>query len=213
MVKRLFLALLMIGFLGSTGCVADKGAVKQTSEVQYVTISDSMTLVNGVAHMTVDAIGPWSYASMRSDLLYMKTHAIKELHLTMLNPGGSIFHMFSMYDMLKEAIENGLVLHTHAHTLIASAAVPLFLLGETRTLQPNGYIMIHSHTLKQSEYIPESVNKMAAAWTSVYIRILLERTTMSLEEILLYLGNDRNPSQDQFWMNYNEAKARGFLTE
>ena len=79
-------------------------------------------------------------------------------------------------------------------------------------MDKNCYIMLHSHTLKQSEYRPETVNKMGREWTNAYIRILLARTTMSLEEIMKYVGDDKDSGSDQLWMNRDEAEARGFLT-
>jgi ATP-dependent protease ClpP protease subunit len=171
-----------------------------------------MKFNNGVTEVTLDGVSAYSYEPFRENLQLVKAHGIKKLNLTMLNPGGSIYHMWGIYDMLKAAVDSGLVLHTNAHGMIASAAVPIFLLGEVRTMQEHAYIMIHSHNAKQSDYKAKSFNRMTANWTREYIAILLERTTMSRTEINLYLGNDRNPSKDQFWMGYTEAESRGFLT-
>jgi len=174
-------------------------------------ITDTFRIINGEAWITLDSVNAYSYEQFRENLIIVKARKINKMHLIMLNPGGSIYHMWSMYDMLKAAIDNdGLILYTHMHNFIASAAVPIFLLGEVRTMQPHGYIMIHSHNVPQSDHQPETFNAMVAQWTESYIAILLERTTMSEEEIRKYLCNDGNP-RIQFWMNYSMAEARGFL--
>ena len=211
--KKIIMTLIMAAFLFTgTSCVVNETAVRHDN-VEYVKVSDSMTVVNGIAHVSFDTVDHYSYRDMRDDLLYMKAHGIREMQLTLFNGGGSVFHMFSVYDMLRSAIDQGLVLHTHGQNIVASAAVPIFLLGETRTMQEHGYIMLHSHSSKQREVLPESFNKMTREWTEAYINILLDRTTMCREEINLYLGNDKNPKYDQLWLNHDEAKEKGFLTE
>ena len=174
-------------------------------------LTSTMKLINGEAYVTLDGVSQYSYEQFRENLQLIKAHGITNMHLTMLNPGGSIYHMWGIYDMLQAAIADGLVLHTNAQGLIASAAVPLFLLGSVRTMQEHAYLMIHSHNLSQSDYKPESFNAMTAQWTEWYIALLLERTTMGEEEIRKYLDNDGDYTI-QFWMNYDQAEARGFLT-
>ena len=210
--------LVLVGMLAAGGIMGTNHIIeKQQIMVEAWKATSNMYIVKTTnqlitAWMTMDGVSDYSYDSMRENLLLIKTHDIKEVHLTMQNPGGAIIPMWSCYDMLKAAIDKGkFVLHTHAHNIIASAAVPLFLLGEVRTMQEHGYIMIHSHNVGQSEYRPESFNAMTASWTEAYIAILLERTTMGEEEIRKYLDNDGDASI-QFWMNYDQAEARGFLT-
>lgn len=176
-------------------------------------LTETLTLYNGIAHATLNHVNQYTYQAMWKNLMILKARNIKELHLTQLNPGGSIFEMWGIYDSLKEMTDNdGLVLHTYVEGMIASAAVPIFLLGQHRSMDEHAFCMIHSHNVGQSEYQPESFNRMVAKWTEEYINILLARTNMDLEEIKKYMSNDGDPDI-QLWMSKEDAQKRGFLTK
>ena len=208
--KKALMILLMAAFLGQGGYIVHREMAKPAI-TEVLKLTDTLKVINGVAWCTLDEVNDYTYRQFRENLRLVKAHGIETMHLTMYNPGGKIYAMWGMFDMMKAAIADGLVLHTHAQGMIASAAVPLFLLGEVRTMGEHGYIMIHSHNVKQSDYKTESYNAMTAAWTEAYIAILLERTTMSEEEARKYVDNAGDPSI-QFWMNYDQSEARGFLT-
>lgn len=199
--KRFLVAMIAATFLfAGAGIGCRKEYLKANPVITEV--SERLRIVHGIAHMELNSVSSYSYEEFYRDLLYLHANNIKELKITLCNPGGSIFHMWAMYDALKLARDHGLNVETHAAGLIASAAVPLYLLGQKRTIAPNAYVMIHPHSGKLSEYNKPSLNKMYKAWTKAYAQILVDNTRITMEDAIKYLTG--SPSNTN-WFNAKEA--------
>lgn len=208
-----FIMILMAIMLFSTGgyLLFDEMAARPAVTEVY----QSLDIVNGkIAYMTFDEVGSGTYDDMRENLLYIQTMGIKDVHLTMCNPGGHIVEMWAIYDMLYQATMSGSInLTTHAQGFIASAAVPIYLLGQVRTIGYNGHIMIHPHSGTLSEYNANTENDMLEQWTQRWIDVLEDRTNMSRSKLLLHMSAGLSQKMDAFYMNAEIAKDYGFVTK
>ena len=213
--RKFTIGFMMVAMLAQGGYIINNEyemRAQRAAAPVIVQATESLRIINGEAYTSSTGVTVYMYTDLKRDLQYMKAHNINVLHLNQMSGGGGVFEMFGILNTLQAAIKDGLILHTHADGFIASAAVPVFLLGAVRTMGKNCYVMLHSHNVKQSEYAPETRNKMGLEWTKAYVQILLDRTTMGLEEIMKYLGDDKSTSGDQLWLSYEDAEARGFLT-
>ena len=65
---------------------------------------------------------------------------VPTIHLHVKSDGGDLYSGLAAFDFLKSMRAS---VHTHAEGCVASAATLIFLGGQTRTVCPNAYILIH----------------------------------------------------------------------
>lgn len=119
--------------------------------------------------------------------------------------------MFAIYDLIMEAKAKGLIVNTHGHGIVGSAAVPIFLAGDVRTLNKNGYIMLHPHSGTVNPFFKGNINETFKEWTELYAKILVDRTKMKHEDAIKYLtGNAKNQAE---YINSKRALEFGLITE
>ena len=188
---------------------------QEIAKPAIVEIYNTLNIVNGkTAYITLDGIGTGTYTDIRENLLYIQTMGIKDVHLTMCNNGGSVIEMWAIYDILyKATLFNSINLTTHAQGMIASAAVPIYLLGQKRTIGYNGFIMIHAHSGILVPYNAPTENDMLEQWTIHMIDIITNRTSMSRAKSLLHLTTGLDQKQDALYINAETALDYGFATK
>ena len=200
------LAVLMIGVFLLFGCV--------TTNTTQNTLPDNVRVVHnspiGVQIM-VNVIDYKTYVEIFDALNYAKKEGIDIVRIHLLSPGGAVHVMFAVYDLLMEFKAKGLIIETHGYGVVGSAAVPIFLAGDIRTLNNHGYIMIHPHSGVKNPMLQGNVNKTFDEWTNRYAQILVDRTKITKEEALGFLnGNFRIKAE---WINANRALKYGLITE
>ena len=127
------------------------------------------------------------------------------LRIFIHSPGGDADLGLLAYDMI---IACPLKVHTVVDGLCASAATLLFLAGESRSMAPNGCIMIHQAEMlcttqgkmddiqAELQNLKEANNKM--------IRIYTERSKLNEKQIRKHMRTDQGWSRD-------EAQSFGFV--
>lgn len=207
-------AIALIASILTFGCVTTDrpGVVKESfTTVVNVELPSCARQIDDLVFMDFDSVDPFTLDHFRDVMYYMGTNGLDTLILDFMNPGGSVFHMWAIYDLLERGIENGLKLRCWNSGFVASAAVPIFLLGEYRGMAPNARFMIHPHSGVTSDYNDPSVNKMFMEWTEKYAQILAEKTNFTLDEARVML--EGNYQTDTHFFNAQESLLKGLVEE
>ena len=208
--KKILLILLMVTILGQSGYILHNEMAKPA----IIEVSSTLQIVKDAAVIN------WGFRLMefkhapqfRKDLTYIQVMGIKKLQINMCNPGGIMHVGSALYDMLKAAKDRGLAINVHAEGFVASAAIPIFLLGDVRTMGDSAWLMLHPHNGKVSEYKSATENSMLEFWTEWWAAILADRTNLTKEEALEIVANDIS-KQSTFFMDKAAALKMGFITK
>lgn len=200
------IATIMLASVLNFGCVEQT----QVYRPSIVTAPTCLKITKDGTYLKLDSVAIWSKDQVEDALLFIRDNGIKKITLSMCNPGGEIFAMWAIYDLLSQAKAMGLQIDSHATGLIASAAVPIYLLGDKRTATKHCYVMIHPHSGVASESNPPSVNEMFLAWTKEYARILDERTDISYDQAMALMTGT---PYDTTYMDAKTALKLGIFTE
>lgn len=200
-----YLAILMMAVVLTFGCATTN---------QHTILPDNVRITHaspiGVQIM-VNIIDYETYVQMFDVLSYAKKEGINIVRIHLLSPGGAVHVMWAMYDLLNEFKAKGLTIECHGYGVVGSAAVPVFVAGDVRTLNKNGYIMIHPHSGVNNPMYQGNVNETFSEWTKRYAQILVDRTNMTKEEAMGFLtGNFRVKAE---WINAERALKYGIITE
>ena len=147
------------------------------------------------------------------------THLVLHLH----NFGGSAFSLFDVCDTLTRLRDSGVHVTTVARGAIASAAVPIFLMGDVRLVSQSTWIMMHPGGWKGQEWrIDKATLRVLEEMELLYAEIVCSRTTFPMDKIrrVLNIGCtevDENgilldSNTGQYWMSTAEAMMWGFAT-
>ena len=201
------LAILMMVIALSFGCVTtNKHAIQQLPENVRIVHNSPI----GVQIM-VNIIDYKTYVQIFDALALAEKEGIGIVRIHLLSPGGAVHVMFAMYDLLMEYKTKGLIIETHGYGVVGSAAVPVFLAGDVRTLNKNGYIMLHPHSGTPNPGFKGNVNETFSEWTDRYAQILADRTKITKEDAVKYLtGNFRFKAE---WVNAERALKYGLITK
>jgi len=157
----------------------------------------------------------------------MKDRGIKKLHIWVMSGGGSMLDMFDIIDQVDEFKKNGGTVTSHIAGFAGSAALPIYLMGDHRTIGTYSSIMLHPHSLWNktlSDYIwgmdkdevtptDETLfHKMSLIWTYNYAWIVSERTNLSFLEAW-NLVSIEDSDKGQYWFTAMEALNMGFAHE
>lgn len=148
---------------------------------------------------------------------------IKSIDLVMLSPGGSLIDMWAIVDMIQRVKAQGVQLRTHAMGMIASAAVPIYLLGDVRTMGKNAVMMLHpsslhGKTLQDFTYgdVEEGnptdrtlFRKMDKYWNIKYAKLVAARTELDFDTAMKYITTG-DTNTGQWWFTAREAMLMGF---
>jgi len=159
----------------------------------------------------------WSYIgtadplNLKKTLEIMKYKNLKKMHIYINSGGGSAFAGLACADIILAARASGLTIMTEANGLVASAAVPIFVVGRPRIATPGTALMIHEGKLFKlfAEETKSDLNaqkKMMDMTDNRYNKILVDNSKLSLEEI------ERMISKTS-WFTAEEAKGMGFVDE
>ena len=217
---RVAMALMVAAVLsiGAMGCKTTGESVIASEGVRGnigVTVDRSMVtiLYSGVWN-TEDA-----WVIEQAVITRQATHIILHLH----NYGGSAFSLFDVCDALIRLRDSGVHVTTIARGAIASAAVPIFLMGDVRLVSPSTWIMMHPGGWKGQEWrIDKATLRVLEEMELLYAEIVASRTSFPMEKIRRVLnigctekdehGSVLDSNTGQYWMSTAEALMWGFAT-
>lgn len=147
---------------------------------------------------------------------------IKNLHLIVSSGGGGLFDMFIICDELDRFKEAGGKVSSHLSGIAGSAAVPIYLAGDVRTMDKSAWLMMHPHSLWGKEPWELGVytdgntptdrtffgvfNFEATDWYAWYVS---KRTNLNYGEVWRYI-TDGDSNTGMYWFNSYSALTLGF---
>lgn len=185
--------------------------ITQTMEVQNpeLELSHYTKIQDDQAYMTLSmAMGD----SLWSDLKLLNHMGITKLIIYLNSPGGAAFQGIGIADELRISSLNGLHIVIEARGIIASAAIPIFLMADKRVASKNTIFMIHPASLfKWGAFVEglkelKSQQAMIEILDNAYAKLVASRSDLSKEKVLEML-------EDTHWFTAEEAKKMGFVDE
>jgi ATP-dependent protease ClpP protease subunit len=159
----------------------------------------------------------WSYINSADTLLLWKNlqvakhKGIKKLHIYVNSGGGSGFDGLGISDVLIGIENEGMEVTTEANGLVASAAVPIFVVGQHRIATASTMFMIHESSLfkfiadeKRSDLITQA--KMMEMLEARYNKLISERSKLSIEDL-------KEKCKATTWFTAQEALEWGLVDE
>lgn len=232
--KRCILAIILTAFLiGGLGCKLPSLAPQEPTSTPKPVIERvmySLTDVTFIGDRAVMHIWDINSIEFSQAMLEVEYRGIKKLHLDVRSPGGSVVDMFQYLDLLRQFKEKGGEITSHCGGWMASAAVPIYLMGDHRTMDRNAWVMLHPHSLygkkitdygmyqydTSKDYMKSPTQKTLFEKFNIkiseaYARILVERTHMSLlEAIKIIMPVDWDTNTGQWYFSAYEALEMGF---
>lgn len=203
--KNMFFAL--IGFLAVLlimPAMSFPSDVKEAPSTEFLLEVATDTWVNDeTLFMGLHEMSGVEIQRLKQNLQYMKSVNIINLELRMWNPGGNLFVMMYILDLLRDAKLGGIHLSTVGMEIIMSAAVPIFMLGETRTLNGLGHIMMHPIQWGGYGSPPQHVVQMEKRWNIIYADIVSSHSKMRFQDVYDILSDEDKSSGT--WFNAGEA--------
>ena len=159
----------------------------------------------------------WSYISgadtlsLWKNIQIAKNQGIKTLHIYINSGGGSGFDGLGISDVIQAAQKDGMRVIMEANGLIASAAVPIFSVGDYRIASRGTMFMIHQAQLfkffsseKQDDLIAQS--DMLRLLEDRYKCLIASRSKLSVEELTIKMARTT-------WFTAEQAKEWGLVDE
>ncbi|KKN52313.1 hypothetical protein LCGC14_0614140 [marine sediment metagenome] len=152
--------------------------------------------------------------NMQKDLsiLYARRDANPErikINLFISSPGGDAFSGLALADQIKRAQRLGFTVTASASGLVASAAVPIFAVADTRIAAPGTIFMVHEASLwkwpgRETASDIRSQNRLMGLLQERYIAVLADRSNLSVEE---WIERERTTT----WFSAKQAKEWGLV--
>jgi ATP-dependent protease ClpP protease subunit len=210
---------LLLSFSASCIQVAQHREWAQMQKVEGVVIKHD----EGLAAINVEYI---DLNQFNERIAVAQKHKIKNIKLVVYSGGGSLLDMFAIIDRIRILKSKGYHFTSHINGLAASAAVPIFLQGEYRTMGQYANIMIHPHSLwgksikdytwkETAETDPTELTlfkKMSEVWTTQYVNLMVDGSNLSFEEAWKY-ATTINSERGQYWFTAEESLQMGFIHE
>ena len=130
--------------------VDEKDTIHKTMVIPYKVpefSGDAIQIGDMVFYSIWGGISSYEPLNFKKTLEVMKYKGIKKMRLFINSGGGSAFDGLAVADMMKKAIADGVEINTEASGLIASAAVPIFAVGQHRCATMGTMFMVHSAKL------------------------------------------------------------------
>jgi len=181
-------------------------------KLQY---SYACRIFNNKAYMFITSIGTWDSKSLWADLKLIEENGIDEVIIYLNSPGGMAFQGLSIANEL-ELFENksGIPMKIEGRGIIASAAVPVFLVGSHRTVTKHTTFMLHPAKLMKGGFFIteegiedlEAQTRMMKMLRDSYATIVASHSKLSKKEVFEMMSKET-------WLTAEEAKKIGFVDE
>lgn len=159
----------------------------------------------------------WSYISGNDTLALWKAIQIakykklSKLVIYINSGGGSAFDGLGVCDVILAAQKDGFYITTEANGLVASAAVPIFVVAQKRISSPGTIFMMHEASLfkfiadeKKSDLVAQT--KMIELLEGRYNQLISNRSKLSLDQL-------KEKCRDTTWFTAAQALEWGLVDE
>lgn len=140
-----------------------------------------------------------------------KTTDIRKVNLFINSPGGDAFSGLALADQLERARRKGFHITAYASGIVASAAVPVFVVADRRLAAPGTIFMVHEPSIwkwpgRETASDIRSQNKLMSLIRDRYIGKLAYYSKLSKEE---WEDLERKTT----WFSAEQAKEWGLVDE
>lgn len=162
-------------------------------------------------YIKVSSISSYSSEDLWSDLHLLRLKGIKKATIYMNSPGGSAFQGLAITDEFRLA-KGDIELTCEGRGLIASAAVPVFLIADKRIVSKHTIFMIHPAKVWKWGLFTEGLEelesqaKMIRMLQDGYAESVANSTNLSKTEVLDMMQRDN-------WFTAEQALKMGFVDE
>jgi len=182
----------------------------------HLQFSKNTKIHDGVMYLTITSIGGYDKGPeiFWADFQLARLVGVKKAVVFMNSPGGSVFDGMALCDELRLAKKDGIFIEIHARGIIASAAVPIFLVGNKRIASQNTTFMLHPAALfkggmmfsKEGLQDLQAQSEMILLQRKLYINTIVNNSKMSKDEAL-------RMTRIETWFGVERAKKFGFVDE
>ena len=179
--------------------------IKRSNERMAVVDLESELLQSKILFIT-GVIDEESVATYQAELMYLASQINDKnknpIKIYINSPGGEVYSMLGLYDVIQRYIQEGYIIQTKAIGLAASAAALILLSGSKgyRSMSPHSKVMIHQPSsstygtitdmkidLEENLRIKEELNKIIKKHSGQDLSNLMERNKwLTPEEALSY---------------------------
>ena len=167
---------------------------------------------NGVAYMALTSAYGWDLEKLWFDLKLLADMDIKRIVIFMSNPGGAAFQGLGIHDELRILKKQGIKVEIEARGLIASSAIPIFLVADVRKASKHCVFMIHAASLFKWGAFSEKLSDLQEQAAMIklmnerYAEAVAEHSKLTKDEVLELLKKTT-------WYSAEQAKEFGFVDE
>lgn len=203
-------------------------ALAGCGSLNYLEVKETVGVIHvekGIATVHVDSINSIVFLEQMEAI---NAKGIKNLHLIVRSPGGGVIDLFTYIELLQDFKANGGKITSHITGWAASAAVPIYLMGDHRTIGRHSWMMLHPHSQwgkKVSDYTMDEEDntcptqktlfeKFHNAINVFYCNIVDEETGMSCDDCLAIIADpDWDTNLGQRYYSAEEVLELGFAHE
>ena len=169
--KKLLISAMILVMTALVGCQFHQ--VKSPAQIQHKDSTEVVIFGGMTGYSTLQL-----HQAVSSMLKEGKT----ELKIFVMSPGGMAYDFMGAVDVIKLAQNHGIHVTTEAFGLVASAAVPVFISGDTRIAGPNTQFMVH-HIQTEGYVLTEDDIECITMLENFYIKHVAEHSDLTEEEV------------------------------
>jgi len=178
----------------------------------YLEFSRACRVNGDQAFITITSISSYDSTELWRDFKLIKIKGIKEVIIYLNSPGGAAFQGMSITDEMRVLKELGIKITVEGRGLIASAAIPVFLMADKRIATKSTIFLIHPAALSKWGFFTETLSdlqsqaKLITMLQESYAESVSAGSNLSKERVLEMMKQDH-------WFTAQEAKEFGFIDE
>ena len=124
----------------------------------------------------------YSTLMLHNEIVKMLEEGKTELRIFIMSPGGMAYDFTGAVDTIKFAQNHGIHVTTIAYGLVMSAAVPVFVAGDTRIAGPNTQFMVHRINT-EGYVLTEDDIECITMLEDFYVKFVAEHSSLTEEEV------------------------------
>ena len=164
-----FFAVIVMLFSFTTGCV-----------------TTSTNVPRAATHEVFGMMTGYSSTYLRHQITYMVEKGQTELKIFIMSTGGIAYDWMATVDLISYAQSLGIHVTTEAFGCVMSAAVPVFLAGDTRIAGPNTQFMVHHIQIPEGYTLTEDDIECVDMLEYMYTKYVADHSDLSFDEVDKY---------------------------
>jgi ATP-dependent protease ClpP protease subunit len=188
-------------------------AVQRTMEVVNPNVElREYQVIGSTAYLYITFIGSTDSIDIWKQSFLLKRYGIETIHVYVNSGGGTMTTAFAIVDIFERLKREGFKIITEAHGMVASAAVPVFLAGNTRIATKSTTFLLHPPKIDSYGFSSDTINTLKAKETAmsmmkdIYCRIVSKYSDLSTGKLSKLMEEDT-------WFTAGQAQEWGMVDE